>query len=271
MEVFLLEIEFYEYEEGDCYTDIITAVYSSFDKAKNGGISELKRKFVEAEGMQEEKFTKLLEEERIDYTFTITEIANLEYTENFDIHYDLFSCDEYLKLEPTHKIYYLDYKGNIKEMKYEYRIENLNWRRKQFITLYPEDLEEGAGNKFKIGDIVKLKHNIDYEYKDDNKDRIYVVRWLPRKFNGEKYFENKYALISLYEAENEWGNKELFTFEYFEKDIEKYDKTIKPNSKYDLLSRIVKGEIKVEREFWNNIKIGKLPLNLETLQENGMK
>lgn len=264
MKLFLLEIEFYEYEEGDCNTYVITAIYSSFEKAKIGGVDELKRKFVEAEGMQEENFNKLLADEKIDYNFTITEITDLEYTENFNIHYDLLNDDKYLKLEPTHKINYLDYKGNIKDMIYEYRIKNLNWRTRKSIRLYPEDLEEGASDKFKIGDIVKLKHDIDYKYKDDNTDRIYIVRWLPRKFNGEKYFENKYALISLYE--NESGNKELFTFEYFERDIEKYDKYVERDSEYDLLSRIVKGELKVKDEFWRNVKIGELPLNVQNVQ-----
>ena len=259
MKLYLLEIEFYDYED-NCYTDVIASVYSNFEKAKIGGISELRRKFVEEEGMHEEKFENLLEAEKIDYNFTITEITDLEYAENFNTNYDLFNENEYLKLEPTHKIYYLDYIGNVEDMLYEYRIKNLCWETRKRIRLYPEDLQEGAGKKFKIGDIVKLKHNIDYGYKDDNTNRIYVVRWLPRKVEGAKYFENKYALISLYDNNNEWGNKELFTFEYWEKDIEKYNKQISEDSEYAILSKIVKGEIKVERDVWNNIKIGKLKL-----------
>ena len=38
------------------------------------------------------------------------------------------------------------------------------------IELYPEDLEEGASEKFKIGDIVKLKRNLEVpdRHMDDN-------------------------------------------------------------------------------------------------------
>ena len=156
-------------------------------------------------------------------------------------------------------------------MMYEYRYKNSLTYTKHSVELYPEDLEEEASEKFKIGDIVKLKHNLEERegYIDDNTDRIYVVRWLPRKFNGEKYFENKYALISFYEmSNNQWGNKELFTFEYFEKDIEKYNGVIEKDSEYDLLSRILKRNLAVNKEYWDKIKIGMLPLNIDTFKEN---
>lgn len=155
-------------------------------------------------------------------------------------------------------------------MMYEYKYKNALSDTKKIIELYPEDLEEGASEKFKIGDIVKLKHDLEQgeHYIDDNMDRIYVVRWLPRKFNGERYFENKYALTSFYKTDNnQWGNEELFTFEYWEKDIEKYTGVIEKDSKYDLLSRIVKGNLEITREFWNEIKIGKLPLNIDNFEK----
>ncbi len=156
-------------------------------------------------------------------------------------------------------------------MMYEYRYKNSLTDTKHSIELYPEDLEEEASEKFKIGDIVKLKHNLEKGegYIDDNTDRIYVVRWLPRKFNGEKYFENKYALISFYKmSNNQWKNKELFTFEYFEKDIEKYNGVIEEDSEYDLLGRIVKGDLEIpKRDYWNEIKVGKTPLNINTFEE----
>lgn len=135
--------------------------------------------------------------------------------------------------------------------------------------LYPEDLEEGASEKFKIGDIVKLKHELKEGdgYIDDNLDRLYVVRWLPRKFKGEKYFENKYALISFYDINNQWGGEDLFTYEYWEKDIEKYTGVIEKDSEYDLLSRIVKGDLEIPvGNYWNEIKIGKTPLNIKTFE-----
>ena len=48
-------------------------------------------------------------------------------------------------------------------------------------------------------DIVKLKESAEldpFDSKNKNKNRLYVVRYLPRKFNGEKYFKTKKILIS---------------------------------------------------------------------------
>lgn len=266
MKLFLLNVQIYDYEGWALDTEVASSIYSSFEKAKEGGVSELRRKFVEAEGTLEENYKVLLEKEKIDYSFTITAIDDLEYAENFNVNYDLLNTDQYLKLEPTHKVFYLDYKGDIEYIRYEYRLKNLVWQCRESIVIYPEDLEEGASDKFKIGDIVKLKHEIDYGYKDDNIERLYVIRYLPRKFNGEKYFENKYALISLYKTEAK--NKELFTFEYQERDIEKYVDKIDEDSEYGLLSKILKGDLKISREFWNKIKIGEIPLNTKTIKED---
>ena len=265
MKLFLLNVQLYDYSDWGLDTDVISSIYSSFEKAKEGGLSELKRKFVEAEGLLEESYKLLLEKEKIDYSFTITVIDDLEYAENFDVNYDLFNMEEYLKLEPTHKVYYFDDKGNIEYIRYEYRIKNLVWRCKNSLKLYPEDLEEGAGKRFKIGDIVKLKHEIDYGYMDDNTERLYVVRYLPKKLEGAKYFKNEYALISLYETKAK--NKELFTYEYLERDIEKYEDKIDENSEYGLLSKILKGDIKVSKEFWNKVKIGEIALNATNIKE----
>lgn len=266
MNLYMIQIEIYDLVHCDEFDTCSYAnVYSSFEKAKQGGLNHLKKRIKEIEETTEEKFSEILEE-KVDYSFKIVEIPDLHYAENFSVIYDCYDKFEYNKLEPTHKTYYLDYEGNILNIYYEYRYQNDIEDNKHSILLYPEDLEKNAGNKFKIGDIVKLK-NIEEYCIDDNLDRIYVVRWLPRKFNGEKYFENKYALSSFYECDNEWHNKELFTFEYWEKDIEKYEGKIEKNSEYDLLSKIVKEEIKVSPDYFNKIKIGMLPLTLDTLNK----
>lgn len=270
MRLYLLQIQMYDYENTNIDTESESNVYSSFEKAKEEGLKELSERIESVEEELNIKFKQMLEEEKLDYTFCITEIADLEYAENFDIKNK--RDEEYYKLEPTHKRYELDFKGNIICFYYEYRYKNSLWKTEVSIKVFPEDLQKGASEKFKLGDIVKLKNAEDYNYLDDNIERIYVVRYLPRKLNGEKYFENKYALISLYENDlktklkNEFGNKELFTFDYFEKDIEKYTGEIKENSEYDLLSKIVKGELKVSRECWNKIKNGQLSLDLKNLK-----
>ena len=275
MKSYLLKFEIYDYQDIGLNTESMCNVYSSFELAKNEGLKELKSIIKELEKQTQKTFKQMLDEELLDYTFEITLIEDIYYAENFNIKSKSLSLRNniYGKLEPTHKVYYLDYKGNINEIFYEYRIKNALSRAEYSITLYPEDFEEGASEKFKIGDIVKLKENAEPDpFDSKNKNRLYVVRYLPRKFNGEKYFENKYALISLYENDleskikNEWGNKELFTREWYEKDIEKYIGIIEKDSEYDLLSRILKGDLKVSGEYWNSVKIGRLPLNIETLE-----
>lgn len=271
MKLYLLQTEMYEYDakllDNSCYCNI----YSSFEKAKEQGLNDLSKRIKQVEDDENMTFDEMLEKEKLDYSFRITQIDDLEYAENFDINYDILHRKQYTKLEPTHKEYVLDYKGNIIRIYYEYRYQNALTDAKKSIKLYPEDLEEGASEKFKIGDIVKLKHELEEGegYIDDNTDRLYVVRWLPRKFKGEKYFENQYALISFYKTDyNEWGNKELFTYEYWEKDLEKYTGEIEKDSEYDLLSRIVKGELEIPvGDYWNEIKIGKTPLNIETFEK----
>lgn len=158
MQLFLLNVKLYDYDNNDLNTDNISAIYSSFEKAKKGGISELKRKFVEAEGTLEVHFTKLLESKKIGYDFTITVIDDLEYAENFNVNYDLFSSDKYLELEPTHKIYDLDYKGNVNFIKYEYRIKNLVWRCSKSVKILPEDFDKISSNKLKIEDVINKKN-----------------------------------------------------------------------------------------------------------------
>lgn len=276
MKLFIVGVEIFDLWDCDIVfdTSYYHNVYSTFEHAKEEGLKDLKKRIKEIEEMSSITFTEMLKEEKLDYIFEITQIDDLEYAENFDIDYDIWHREDYNKLEPTHKSYCLDYEGNILYMMYEYRYKNSLTEAKKMIELYPEDLEEGASEKFKIGDIVKLKHDLEptEQHMDDNMDRLYVVRWLPRKFNGEKYFENRYALISLYEnmfkIKNEWGNKDLFTFEYWEKDIEKYTGVIEKDSEYDLLSRIVKGDLEIPiGDYWNEIKIGKTPLNIKTFEE----
>ena len=274
MKLYLLKLEIYDYQDIGLETESICNVYSNWKLAKSEGQKELKSIIKNLEKQTDKTFKQMIDEELLDYTFEITLIEDIVYAENFNIKSEYFGHRNrtYGKLEPTHKVYYLDYKGNINEIFYEYRIKNSISRTEYSICLYPEDFEDGASEKFKIGDIVKLKESAELDpFDSKNKNRLYVIRYLPRKFNGEKYFENKYALISLYEnnvegkIKNEWGNKELFTREWYEKDIENYTGVIEKDSEYDLLSRILKGNLKVSGEYWNSIKIGKLPLNTETL------
>lgn len=274
MKLYLVMVIMYDY--GNYILDVEPNynIYSSFEQAKQEGLKELKDKIEVVEDDLKMTFKEMLDKEMLNYDFTITEIDDLEYAENFDVEFEITSNgnSNYNNLESTHKVYYLDYNGNITEVSYEYRIKNALWRSKESLTFYPEDFEKGASEKFKIGDIVKVKDTAETEDpfdEENNKDRIYVVRYLPRKFNGEKYFENKYALISLYKIRAE--NKELFTYEFYEREIEKYTGKIEKESEYDLLSRILKGDLVTTWEYWDKVKVGMLPLNIESFEKENLE
>ena len=230
-------------------------VYSSLDKAINAGVEYFKNEFknflVDKDniGASEEKMMKINE---FDYYFEVTEIADLEYTENFDM--NLYPKEEYLKFEPTHKIYSFKYNGELENIIYAYKKKNKSNSWKASIKLYPEDFEEGAGEKFKVGDIVKLSENVCKSI-ETNPDKLYIVRFLPRRIEGQKYFENTYGLISTFDNEVING---LFTEEYYEKDIIKYDGEIDSNSPIGILQKIIKGEIKISNNTWQLLKNGEI-------------
>lgn len=257
MKLYLLQLTFYD-KDG---TETNSNVYSSLEKAKEEGIKNLENEFKYFLIPRDKKFEEMEMEElfrinNFDYDFTIVEIPDLEYAESFDMkEFDIEHEEDY-KEEPTHIRYEFDYMGNLIERTLEYRHKNDIWRNETCITQYPEDLEEGAGEKFKIGDVVKVRNWEKYNYIEDHvvgsvAEKLFVVRWLPRKKANQKYFRNTYALISIY-------NSELFTFEYHEKDIEKYEGEVDRLSPIGILQRIIKEDKAIGREQWNDLKIGKV-------------
>ena len=51
--------------------------------------------------------------------------------------------------------------------------------------MLPTDFEEGAGKKYKVGDIIKIK----------GKEGKYIIKDIPYKKKNQKYFENFYEVI----------------------------------------------------------------------------
>ena len=161
MKLYILEVQFYDYENFGIDTEPVVNVYSNLKKAKHDGLIELNNRMnYYLKDDTGKTFEKYIKEERVNYDFTIMEIDDLKYTENFNKkeRQNDICCKEYLKYEPTHKIYEIDYKGNINEIIYEWRIKNNSNRYKKSATLYPSDFNEGAYEKFNIGDIVKVKN-----------------------------------------------------------------------------------------------------------------
>lgn len=249
MKIYLLNIDYYydNIEENDYETE----VYLSLERAVEEG------KYFLSKRCKDKGFR--------DFTFTITE-TDPKYAEQFDVSklgLDTLHKEDFGKYEPTHIIYFYNMDGSLQSKYLRY----MDKQRKHCtgFTVFPEDEEGLAGKKFKIGDIVRIKERNQEEYYNQaymdywTADKLYVVRYLPRKKDGQKYFENTYALISIYN-EDEYI-KGLFTSEHYERDIEKVDTPIDEESSIRILQKIKKNEISISYETWTALKIGKLHLD----------
>lgn len=252
MKIYLLNLDYYyeNIEENEYETE----VYLSLEKAVEEG------KYFLSKRSKDKDFR--------DYNFTVTE-TDPEYAEKFnskELNLDAFNREDFGRYEPTHIVYFYNIDGELQYKYLEYRDNQRKYRAS--FKEFPEDELEDAGKKFKIGDIVKVKERDGDYYRGTaymeywNKDKLYVVRWLPRKKDGQKYFENTYALISYYN-EDEY-TKGLFTAEQYERDIELYDEKIDENSPIGFLQRIIRNEIAVSDETWTKLKTGQ-----DTLEEGG--
>ena len=243
--VYLLNVDYF-YENID-ENDYDTEVYLSLEKAVEEG------KYFLSKHKDDEGFR--------DYSFTVTE-TDPDYASKFDaedLGINIIKKEKFGKYEPTHIIYYYDIDGNFLYKYLEYR-DNQRKHHCSF-KVFPEDKED-AGQKFKIGDIVRVKP-VDKEeyycsaYLDYWKpDKLYIVRGLPRKSEGQKYFDNTYALISNYNEDEHI--KGLYTWEFYERDIEKYDGVVKEDSYIRFLQKIIKNEIAVSKDTWTKLKIGEI-------------
>ena len=249
MKIYLLDIDYYyeNIEENDYETE----VYLSLERAVAEG------KYFLSKRSKDKGFR--------DYDFTVTE-TDPEYAEKFnadELNINRFNKEDFGMYEPTHIVYTYDIEGNLQNKYLEYR-DNQRKHLAGF-TVFPEDETELAGQKFKIGDVVKIKEKNMEEYYHNaymdywNKDKLYVVRWLPRRKDGQKYFENTYALISNYNEDK--YTKGLFTSEQYERDIELYEEKIDKNSPIGFLQRIIRNEVAVSNDTWTKLKTGQVLLN----------
>lgn len=250
MKIYLLNLDYYyeNIEENDYETEI----YLSLERAVEEG------KYFLSKRSQDKDFR--------DYNFTVTE-TDPEYAEKFnskELNLDAFNREDFGRYEPTHIVYTYNING---ELQYKYLEYRDNQRKhKTGFKVFSEDKEENAGQKFKIGDIVKIKERDEDYYRGTpymdywTEDKLYIVRWLPIKKDGQKYFDNQYALISYYNDDI----KGLFTGEHYERDIEKYNGEIDEFSPVGFIQKIIKNEIAVKDTTWSKLKNG-----IVTLEENG--
>ncbi len=256
MKTYLLQIKTYDYsdETDDEYIEI----FNTFERAKSYGLEFLTHELESYCKDINKSIKQALKEYKIDYDFRITE-EDIEYAENFKKKLEFEEeIEELLIYEPTHKEFILDYTGEITNIciRYLFNQKETKWR--NCVYLKPNDLLPNAGTKFKIGDLVKIvkpnkrmedcSYNEHPEYSD-----VYVVRYLPRRIEGQKYLRNTYALSEISDDNYAPG---IYTWEFHEEQMAEYDEEIEENSPIDVLRKIIKKEIKVNRETWDNLKYG---------------
>lgn len=260
MKTYLLDVKTY-----DCIDKTeneYIEVFKNFEKARNYGLEFLNKELEFYCKDINKSIKQALREEKIDYIFRITE-EDIEYAENFNQKLEVFEeIEKLLIYEPTHKEFILDYTGEITNICIKYLSNQKETIGRNSLYLKPNDLLPDAGTKFKVGDLVKIVKqklmidDISYSYYPEY-SIVYVVRSLPRRIKGQKYLRNTYALS---EIKNNSISSGIYTWEFHEEQIAKYNGKIEENSPIDVLRKIIKKEIKVNREIWYGLKNGTISL-----------
>ena len=244
------------------YENEYIEVFKNFEKARNYGLEFLNKELEFYCKDINKSIKQALREEKIDYIFRITE-EDIEYAENFNQKLEVFEeIEKLLIYEPTHKEFILDYTGEITNICIKYLSNQKETIGRNSLYLKPNDLLPDAGTKFKVGDLVKIVKqklmidDISYSYYPEY-SIVYVVRSLPRRIKGQKYLRNTYALS---EIKNNSISSGIYTWEFHEEQIAKYNGKIEENSPIDVLRKIIKKEIKVNREIWYGLKNGTISL-----------
>ena len=263
MKIYLLQVKTYDYidETEDEYIEI----FRTFERAKCYGLEFLNQKLESYCKDLNKSIKQALKEEKIDYDFKIIE-EDIEYAEDFNRALDICEeIEELLIYEPTHKEFILDYTGEITNICIRYFPNQKETKWRNCLYLKPNDLLPKAGTKFKVGDLVKIikpnsrLEDISYEHYSEYSD-VYVVRFLPRRIENQKYLRNTYALSEIKDDNYAPG---IYTWEFHEEQIAEYDESIKENSPIDVLRKIIKKEIKISRETWEKLKNGTISLREE--------
>ncbi len=261
MKTYLLLAKVYAYRE-DVIEDEYEEVFSNFERAKEFGLNFITKKLYSFCKDKNQSVNQCIKDELVDYDFRVIE-EDIEYAEKFDKTLDIFEeIEELLIYEPTHKEYILDYLGRTTNICIRYLPNQKEVVGHNSLYLKPNDLLKNAGTKFKVGDVVKIikpNNKLEdlsyYDYSENN--NIYVVRFLPRKIEGQKYLRNTYALSEVVEENYSPG---IYTWEYHEEQIALYDGEIEKNSPIDVLRKILKREIRINRDTWNKLKCGQISL-----------
>ncbi len=247
---------------GDNYEVHKENVFSSLEMARKVGVKyleeELRNYYNEYfdNGCPKEK--ELTKDElfslSIIYDFSITEFDPYvtDKIEKFEYKYD-----EYFLHEPTHKVYSYNYNGELSFIEIQYKTIHHKHNRINII-MKPSDFEEGAGKKFKIGDIVEIKPETSGIFEEYQlSDKLHVITKVPKKRKGQKYFDNSYDVITNHNLLDNGCHEDRFR----ENEIRLYEGTVDEDSPIKLLSRIYKGKIKISSERRMDLITGRIALN----------
>lgn len=260
MKIYLLSTKVYNYAK-DELEDEYSEVFSSFERAKEYGLEFVNKNLSYYCKNKNKSIEQCIKDEKVDFDFRIIE-EDIEYAEKFDKQIDYFfaEIEDYLVYEPTHKKYILDYKGNVTDICLMYLPNQKEVLSYNHLYMKPGDLDKDAGTKFKVGDIVKLaktkaRYLDDYTYHDYGAtySELYVVRYLPRRVEGQKYLRNTYALAEILDEDYAPG---VYTKEFHEEQIAKYEGEVEENSPLDILRRIFTNQLEVDDETWSKLKYG---------------
>ncbi len=72
MKLYLLQVDMYDYGSKLLDANSYCNIYSSFAKAKEQGINNLKERIKQVEQEENMAFDEMIEKEKLDYLFTIT-------------------------------------------------------------------------------------------------------------------------------------------------------------------------------------------------------
>ena len=270
MKTYLLLAKVYNYGT-DIIEDEFKEMFSDFKRAKEYGLLFIIKKLSSYCKYSNKSLKQCIKDNLIDYDFRIVE-EDIEYAEKFDKKIDILEEIENLLIyEPTHKEYILDYTGEITNICIKYLPNQREMIGHNHLYIKPNDLLENAGKKFKVGDIVKItkfnERDTDLSYYNYNNEaeNIFVVRYLPRRKEGQKYLRNTYALSNI---KNNGYAPGIYTWEYHEEQISLYDGEIKENSPIDVLRKIIKNEIKINEETWDRLKNGLISFREQDIKED---
>ncbi len=189
----------------------------------------------------------------LEYVDKLNDINNLPVVADMDIH------DSYCaNLEPAKIEHSYDYNGKEIYIKGIYIFCYKGKRLEREVMVDFEDyINSNAGTKFKMGDIVKIKENVNSHHNYNFDDKLHVITDIPHKEKNQKFFSNTYNVIVNHNSYDEGCHVDIF----HENELELFTGDLPDDSPIVFLSKYFKGKIKLNNIKWMDIECGHITLN----------